>query len=51
MAKRFVSVEERGEFFELLCSGLSLDAAAAGSGVSSTAGRALRGGEPRGLWI
>jgi IS30 family transposase len=39
MAKRYVSYEEREEFFELLCSGLSLDAAATGSGVSGTAGR------------
>lgn len=40
MVRRFVSVEEREEFFELLCSGLPLQAAAAGSGVSSCAGRA-----------
>jgi IS30 family transposase len=39
MAKRFVSYEERVEFFDLLCSGLSMEAAAAGSGVSTTAGR------------
>jgi hypothetical protein len=39
MAKRFVSYEERVEFFELLCSGLSMEAAAAGGGVSTTAGR------------
>ncbi|MCW2827154.1 MAG: Integrase, catalytic region [Marmoricola sp.] len=39
MAKRYVSYEERDEFFDLLCSGSSLDAAAVGSGVSSTAGR------------
>jgi transposase, IS30 family len=39
MAKRYVSYEERDEFLDLLCSGLSLDAAAAGSGVSTTAGR------------
>jgi IS30 family transposase len=39
MAKRFVSYEERVEFFDLLCSGLSMEAAAAGSGVSPTAGR------------
>ncbi len=39
MAKRYVAYEEREEFFDLLCSGLSLQAAAAHSGVSSTAGR------------
>jgi transposase, IS30 family len=39
MAKRYVSYEERDEFFDLLCSGLSLQAAAGHSGVSTTAGR------------
>jgi len=39
MAKRYVAYEERDEFFDLLCSGSSLEAAAAGSGVSATAGR------------
>ncbi len=39
MARRFVSYEEREEFFDLLCSGLSISAAAAFSGVSSDAGR------------
>jgi len=40
MAKRHVSYEEREEFFELLCSGFSVQAAAAGAGVSATAGGA-----------
>jgi len=39
MARRYVSYEERDEFFDLLCSGLSLQAAAARSGVSANAGR------------
>ena len=39
VAKRFVSYEEREEFFELVCSGLSLHRAAAVSGVSERAGR------------
>ena len=39
MARRYVSYEERDEFFDLLCSGLSLQAAAARSGVSASAGR------------
>ena len=39
MTKRYVSYEERDEFFDLLCSGSSLEAAALHSGVSSTAGR------------
>src|SRR3954454_12701420 len=38
MAKRFVSYEEREEFFELVCSGFSLQGAAEGAGVSVTAG-------------
>jgi IS30 family transposase len=38
VAKRYVSYEEREEFFELLCSGLSVQGAAAGSGVSAAAG-------------
>src|SRR3954452_9467930 len=39
MARRYVSYEERDEFFDLLCSGLSLQSAAALSGVSAAAGR------------
>ena len=39
MARRCVSYEEREEFFDLLCSGLSLEAASALSGVSSATGR------------
>ena len=39
VAKRFVSYEEREEFFDLVCSGLSLHRAAASSGVSERAGR------------
>ncbi|VXB61337.1 hypothetical protein NOCARDAX2BIS_260007 [Nocardioides sp. AX2bis] len=35
MAKRYVSYEERDEFFELLCSGLSLDAAAAAATLNA----------------
>lgn len=38
MARRYVSYEERDEFFDLLCSGLPLQAAAAHSGVSKEAG-------------
>lgn len=38
MAKRHVPYEEREEFFELVCSGMSIQAAAAGAGVSLTAG-------------
>jgi IS30 family transposase len=38
MAKRYVPYEEREEFFELVCSGMSIQAAAAASGVSVTAG-------------
>lgn len=39
MAKRRVAREEIEEFFDLLCSGLSLKAAARAAGVSYTAGR------------
>jgi transposase, IS30 family len=39
MAKRRVTYQEREEFFELVCSGLSLKRAAELSGVSSNAGR------------
>ncbi len=39
MARRYVAYEERDEFFDLLCSGLSLQASAARSGVSVNAGR------------
>lgn len=38
MAKRYVPYEEREEFFELVCSGMSIKAAAGASGVSVTAG-------------
>jgi IS30 family transposase len=38
MAKRRVRYEEREEFFELVCSGMSLQAAAGAAGVSLTAG-------------
>jgi len=37
MAKRRVSYEEREEFFELVCSGFSIQAAAGAAGVSVTA--------------
>ena len=40
MAKRHVSYEEREEFFELVCSGMSLQAEAGAVGVSVTAGTA-----------
>jgi IS30 family transposase len=39
MGKRHVPYEERAEFFELVCAGLSVQAAAAWAGVSVTAGR------------
>ena len=39
MAKRRVAYEEVEEFFELLCSGLSMEASARTAGVSDTAGR------------
>ncbi len=39
MAKWYVAYEEREEFFDLLCSGASVEVAAASSGVSSEAGR------------
>jgi len=39
MAKRYVPYEEREEFFELVCSGLSLQRAASFSGVSVRAGQ------------
>ncbi|MGZ4455809.1 MAG: IS30 family transposase, partial [Nocardioides sp.] len=38
MAKRAISYEEQEEFFDLVCSGLSLQRAATASGVSVTAG-------------
>nr|WP_300961944.1 IS30 family transposase [Nocardioides abyssi] len=38
MAKRYVPDEEREEFFELVCSGMSVTAAAAAAGVSRNAG-------------
>ncbi|MGK2866514.1 MAG: transposase, partial [Mycobacterium sp.] len=38
MGKRYVPYEEREEFFELVCSGMSVKAAASASGVSVTAG-------------
>lgn len=38
MPKRRVSYEEREEFFELVCSGMSIQAAAGAAGVSVTAG-------------
>lgn len=38
MAKRAISYEEQEEFFDLVCSGLSLQRAATGSGVSVKAG-------------
>ena len=40
MVKRVVAYEVREEFFDLVCSGMSLQAAAAVSGVSLTAGSA-----------
>jgi transposase, IS30 family len=40
MAKRRVRYEEREEFFELVCSGMSIQAAAGAAGVSVTAGAA-----------
>jgi IS30 family transposase len=40
MAKRHVPYEEREEFFELVCSGMSIQAAADAAGVSVTAGTA-----------
>lgn len=39
MGKRRVAREEIEEFFDLLCSGLSVSAAARVAGVSHTAGR------------
>lgn len=38
MAKRYVPYEQREEFFELVCLGMSIQAAASAAGVSVTAG-------------